>query len=943
MRSVAPSPDLSLATYDYEPAWISNFSLPAQDADGWSVFTPSADSRLIYVDATSGNDGTATTYTTATLPGGTWDDPAGVSAYQTPAAGLAQMRSGYPDYLLLKRGESFDVATRLETTAGRSVAERKYIGAYGTGNNPVLNSTNGNQIIAPRYAGANYIAIVGLDFTDTTRDPDHPDFVGFGNVNTDPVGVVLYNDTTTSTTVGGSIIEGCRFYYLNQGISIGSDNKSIPAYNEVIVRRNTIRDTYKSPSGGHPMGMWATHAEILVEENIFIGCGFYDDPSLWGTYGHLKPTVYSHSTYCSGIENSIFRNNISCNPCSIHHKFTANPPITAGHRQSWQEVATALTGVAETAIVVNYPIKSNVPATGDLDVYCDGAWQYTATELTGAAVTSVTITNPIPANTPTTGQLRIGRYWQQTVNYTSWSGSTFTIDSTDFSTITVSATEPVQIMSLVQRVSYTSWSGSTFTIPATDFSTINASVGQSVSHTKNLVWSDNIAIYGNVWVDGEVCVSYGGNNDRDNLYPRFDNVNIQGNIAANIGYSENTTVAGTQTTSIGWGLDNIDADNSIVSENLFLPIANANVTSTYATSLDGYSGNVSTFNNHNVGMGSFDLGHSGTEYGNADDIDLSNYVDGSANLESYMQSIGLTATLDGVADALQSTSMENWPANLQADAFKRYFNKKYALTNGYAVLTDVANTSVQEGDSVTFTYDIVANSRVTGQWNDASDDSPFVGETGPTFAIASTDIATHNGLQLYRICVDDDGTEYRSATVTLTVTPVYLADAITTINSTVSQEYSVAYSAPTTGSDETFSVYVKHIDWQFAGIQMHVSGTWGRAVFDLVNKTVTETEYYFNSHSIVDIGSGWSRITVSLNTRTSADFKIFFCGSGASSNKNFASNGNLSIGLYNAILNDGTVIDETPANNKIADNNDFSAWTPAAVTVATNSVPDPQV
>lgn len=56
--------------------------------------------------------------------------------------------------------------------------------------------------------------------------------------------------------------------------------------------------------------------------------------------------------------------------------------------------------------------------------------------LTGAAVTSVVITGSIPLDTPNTGTIRIlrtnGVYTRHT--YTAWSGSTFTIGSTNFST-----------------------------------------------------------------------------------------------------------------------------------------------------------------------------------------------------------------------------------------------------------------------------------------------------------------------------------------------------------------------------------------------------------------------------------------------------------------------------------------------------------------------------
>lgn len=56
--------------------------------------------------------------------------------------------------------------------------------------------------------------------------------------------------------------------------------------------------------------------------------------------------------------------------------------------------------------------------------------------LTGAAVTAVVVNGSIPADTPATGTIRIlranGNYTRHT--YSAWSGSTFTIGSTDFST-----------------------------------------------------------------------------------------------------------------------------------------------------------------------------------------------------------------------------------------------------------------------------------------------------------------------------------------------------------------------------------------------------------------------------------------------------------------------------------------------------------------------------
>lgn len=68
--------------------------------------------------------------------------------------------------------------------------------------------------------------------------------------------------------------------------------------------------------------------------------------------------------------------------------------------------------------------------------------QFTLTgSLTGAAVTSVVVTPAIPSDTPLTGTIRVERNSgvYSKIAYTSWTGSTFTIASTDFSSDNASA------------------------------------------------------------------------------------------------------------------------------------------------------------------------------------------------------------------------------------------------------------------------------------------------------------------------------------------------------------------------------------------------------------------------------------------------------------------------------------------------------------------------
>lgn len=77
--------------------------------NGWTQFTASSDTRIIYVSDTDGDDATAEFYTSTSpevgtdpfLPSGT------VKAYKTISAAKNGLRNGFPDWILLKKGDVF--------------------------------------------------------------------------------------------------------------------------------------------------------------------------------------------------------------------------------------------------------------------------------------------------------------------------------------------------------------------------------------------------------------------------------------------------------------------------------------------------------------------------------------------------------------------------------------------------------------------------------------------------------------------------------------------------------------------------------------------------------------------------------------------------------------------------------------------------------------------
>ena len=140
-------------------------------SDGWTNITESSDTHKIYVSSSTGNDATAVV--------GDINHP-----YQTLSAAMAQVRDGYPDWVLLKAGDTWvDQSFGNLSVSGRSADEPLLLSSYGSGARPLIetNSTNAvgigtNNGVAPH--AANNIAVVGLEFYAYTRDPSNPNFAG---------------------------------------------------------------------------------------------------------------------------------------------------------------------------------------------------------------------------------------------------------------------------------------------------------------------------------------------------------------------------------------------------------------------------------------------------------------------------------------------------------------------------------------------------------------------------------------------------------------------------------------------------------------------------------------------------------------------------------------------------------------------------------------------
>jgi len=255
-------------------------------ASGWTGLSPSPDSKVVYVSSSSGNDA--------------WDGLTPSSPKRTIAAGVAQLGHLRPDWLLLKRGDTWTEGLGQWIKSGRSQDEPMVVAWYGTapakprlltGSSDGLN-TNGGGGSPPTIEN---VAFVGLHFQAHTYD---------GTVNCvgarilQPSKHLLFEDCTFQAYHTNMVLQGYGGHH-----------------EDLRVRRCVIVDAYaKQPSSstGHPQGLYAYAVDgLLIEENVFDHNGWSEVVPGSG------PDIFRHNLYiANGNTGVIVRGNIIANASS---------------------------------------------------------------------------------------------------------------------------------------------------------------------------------------------------------------------------------------------------------------------------------------------------------------------------------------------------------------------------------------------------------------------------------------------------------------------------------------------------------------------------------------------------------------------------------------------------------------------------------------------------
>lgn len=311
---------------------VADFNLPQQDEAGWSILTPSADSRLVYVDANAGSDSNGQFHLLAdAVIGADPTQPVGaVLAFRTLAAAQAQLRQDSPDWLLLRAGGVWEES--LPIRRGRSATQRMVATAWGEGPRPELRTGVERGIASSHPVN---VAVVGIRFWAHTRDTDGPYFTGYEGSS----GMSFSTWQAPSLNqVRDVLIEDCVFRtYANNVFTGDAPNEPIT---RLAVRRSIISGNYKTTGMGHSQGIYHSGkghgdgvATILLQENLFDHNGWRIQ-SINGNNDAEggQATIFNHNTYFSSASNVLFQRNLFLRPSSISNKWTAY--LTAEHYDS---------------------------------------------------------------------------------------------------------------------------------------------------------------------------------------------------------------------------------------------------------------------------------------------------------------------------------------------------------------------------------------------------------------------------------------------------------------------------------------------------------------------------------------------------------------------------------------------------------------------------------
>ncbi|WGL15247.1 PKD domain-containing protein [Microbulbifer bruguierae] len=247
-------------------------------AENYTQILPADDTRIIYVSSQTGDDAN--------------DGLSSETPVQTIQHGASLLRDGFPDWLALKAGDTWETGIGGWRKSGRSADEPMVITSYGSGDARPLLRTHDQDAL--RYQGGSgspayvdYLVIHGLHFFAASREPGSPDFTSETSNST---GIVWLRGTNSL------LIEDNMFQYFTTAIVL-QETGDIDIKN-VLIKNNVITDSYGV--GSHSQGIYIQSTDnVRIERNVFDHVGWNEQIE------GANKTKFNHSIYVQSSNRGV--------------------------------------------------------------------------------------------------------------------------------------------------------------------------------------------------------------------------------------------------------------------------------------------------------------------------------------------------------------------------------------------------------------------------------------------------------------------------------------------------------------------------------------------------------------------------------------------------------------------------------------------------------------
>lgn len=296
---------------------------------GWTELSPSPESRVIYVSSSRGSDSN--------------DGLSEATPVRSLDRGMSLLRSGQPDWLLFKRGDTFTGSFGRFEFAGMNENKPMVIGAYGNGARPKFITGT-----SPAFNLAGGFERQHLVITSLHMEPGsgHP-----------PGGIRI-----VTGAVDDLLIEDC--YLTEYAVNVLVQGEREDTMSNIRIRRNVLLDANGTT---HAQAIYASHIDGLTIEGNIIDRNGWDH-----RIGRSDATIFAHNCYIQrSVLDLVFKDNIVMRASS--HGLQARMGGTVEGNVFYQNPMAIMfgnEGVKSNEYAVRGTIKHNVILEG-VDINAD--------------------------------------------------------------------------------------------------------------------------------------------------------------------------------------------------------------------------------------------------------------------------------------------------------------------------------------------------------------------------------------------------------------------------------------------------------------------------------------------------------------------------------------------------------------------------------------------